>query len=93
MLERNCSDGIRRKIGGFCIHKFIKDKVGNEKETNFWIDSLLKDIPLKEAWPDLFRLESDKLCKVVDCAIKSLQEITWVWRWKRQLGTSKKIRE
>ncbi|GKC61754.1 RNA-directed DNA polymerase, eukaryota, reverse transcriptase zinc-binding domain protein [Tanacetum coccineum] len=45
---------------GINLHAFVKIKVGDGEQTLFWEDSWLSDPPLKNIFPRLYALESDK---------------------------------
>ncbi|GJU07587.1 RNA-directed DNA polymerase, eukaryota [Tanacetum coccineum] len=45
---------------GINLHAFVKMKMGDGEQTLFWEDSLLSDPPLKNIFPQLYALESDK---------------------------------
>nr|GEV14313.1 RNA-directed DNA polymerase, eukaryota [Tanacetum cinerariifolium] len=49
---------------GINLHAFVKKKVGDGEKTLFWEDSLLSDPPLKNIFPRLYTLETNKHASV-----------------------------
>ena len=54
-------------------------KVGDEKNTRFWLDSWIGDRPLCKQFPRLAALEMDLSCLVAD----RWSQGGWVWQWRR----------
>ncbi|XP_022003870.1 uncharacterized protein LOC110901346 [Helianthus annuus] len=52
---------------------------GNGLEIIFWLDTWINDEPLKDLFPNLFRLENNKWCKVVE-RIGDVGIIQWDWK-------------
>ncbi|GJS90564.1 RNA-directed DNA polymerase, eukaryota [Tanacetum coccineum] len=50
---------------GINLHAFVRKKVGDREQTLFWEDSWLSDPPLKNIFPRLYDLETDKHACVV----------------------------
>ncbi|MFS7956553.1 putative reverse transcriptase zinc-binding domain-containing protein [Helianthus anomalus] len=65
----------------------IRGVLGNGRNIRFWIDPWVSRIPLKSLFPDLFRLESEKDCKVYHRL--ELQDTIWMlsWKWRRLPNT------
>ncbi|KAJ0909222.1 putative RNA-directed DNA polymerase [Helianthus annuus] len=57
---------INTKVDGRPLRNFLKGSVGNGEKVAFWLDCWLMNKPLKTAFPDLFRAETDKRCTVAD---------------------------
>ncbi|PWA62724.1 RNA-directed DNA polymerase, eukaryota [Artemisia annua] len=75
----------RTVVAGLPLRRFFKGKVGNGDNISFWIDPWLLNIPLKDVCPNLFRVESEKRCKVSD-RLKLLDSgLDRVWNWKRMV--------
>ncbi|PWA35067.1 reverse transcriptase domain, Reverse transcriptase zinc-binding domain protein [Artemisia annua] len=67
----------------------IRGIVGNGRKVRFWIDPWITSKPLKDLYPDLFRLEENKWC-YVDAIIGSQHHgrgITWKWKKQPALGS------
>ncbi|XP_021980621.1 uncharacterized protein LOC110876768 [Helianthus annuus] len=57
------------------LRNLFRGSVGNGEQLLFWLDPWLRDVPLMEAFPNLYRLESVKKCSVRD-------RLSGVWLWK-----------
>ncbi|PWA39897.1 RNA-directed DNA polymerase, eukaryota [Artemisia annua] len=75
----------RTVVSGMPLRRFFKGKVGNGNNISFWIDPWLLNLPLMVVCPNLFRLDSDKRCKVSDRLKMSDASIVRVWKWKRSV--------
>ncbi|XP_071719604.1 uncharacterized protein [Rutidosis leptorrhynchoides] len=56
--------------------------IGNGEETDFWNDLWLCEIPLKQKFKRLHRLELEPDCKVRDRVIWSEQGMILYWNWR-----------
>ncbi|KAJ0445466.1 hypothetical protein HanIR_Chr16g0843241 [Helianthus annuus] len=79
------------KVEGSGVMNMIRGRVGNGKDIRFWIDPWLCQLPLKECYPDLFGLETQKQCRVYDRCELSEDNYVIKWRWKRVLVTLEEI--
>ncbi|KAD4179374.1 hypothetical protein E3N88_27965 [Mikania micrantha] len=59
----------------------IRSNIGDGDSTLFWLDNWCDSGVLKNLFPDLFRLESNKRCSVKDRLYNSMQ-VTSNWHWK-----------
>ncbi|XP_022042159.1 uncharacterized protein LOC110944824 [Helianthus annuus] len=48
----------------------------------FWLDPWICDKPLKVCFPNLYRIETEKHCKVSDRVLKSGGASSFAWRWR-----------
>ncbi|KAF5759234.1 putative reverse transcriptase zinc-binding domain-containing protein [Helianthus annuus] len=64
------------------IRNFFRGIVGSGENILFWLDPWLFDIPLKDKYPDLFRLEMVKNCSVSDRISGD-----GLWLWKHDVDT------
>ncbi|KAL4560066.1 hypothetical protein LXL04_032214 [Taraxacum kok-saghyz] len=85
-----------------CIANFNKDlepwnlhldtlmvrKTGNGTNTHFWKDKWLGEELLKNNYPELFRMEVEKDCKVAD---RILGMSDYGWNWKRSLRRGREL--
>ncbi|KAJ0578957.1 putative reverse transcriptase zinc-binding domain-containing protein [Helianthus annuus] len=72
---------INTKVGGKPLRNFLVGSVGDGKDIAFWLDTWLLNEPLKCVFPELFRLEADKKCRVADRIYShgSVDDIRWCW--------------
>ncbi|PWA85227.1 RNA-directed DNA polymerase, eukaryota, Reverse transcriptase zinc-binding domain protein [Artemisia annua] len=56
-------------VQGIDLHSLFKRKIGNGENTRFWIDKWVGNSPLCSAFPRLFRIESQKNCRVSERAL------------------------
>ncbi|XP_071699376.1 uncharacterized protein [Rutidosis leptorrhynchoides] len=68
------------KLGCNLSNSFVKD-VGNGADTRFWIDKWLGDVPLKDAFPRLFRLESFKDVPITNRLQVADSSLAFSWAW------------
>ncbi|KAJ0589790.1 putative RNA-directed DNA polymerase [Helianthus annuus] len=74
----NIVSAIKRPtVGNVPLRNFFKGEVNNGVRILFWLDPWLFDIPLKEKFPNLFKLEVVKTCSVHD---RLQDEGLWLWR-------------
>ncbi|XP_071698998.1 uncharacterized protein [Rutidosis leptorrhynchoides] len=71
------------KLGFNLSNPFVKD-VGVGSDTRFWNDIWLGNIPLKDAFPRLFRLKSNKDVDVADRIIFVDGSDRCSWSWSAQ---------
>ncbi|XP_035846003.1 uncharacterized protein LOC110941011 isoform X1 [Helianthus annuus] len=78
---------INTNVAGRPLRNFMKGSVGNGEEVAFWLDCWLLNEPLKTAFPELFRSETEKRCAVAD-RIKVLNgEVLFNWSWNSDLSS------
>lgn len=68
-------------------------RVWNGLEVRFWVDSWINDVPLKDLFPNLFRIEKDKWCKVAARVVNPSVGGLVQWDWKRYPATAVEIQE
>ncbi|KAF5784203.1 putative RNA-directed DNA polymerase [Helianthus annuus] len=74
-------------VENFPIRRFIRGEVGSGESIFFWLDPWLFDIPLKEKFPDLFKLELVKNCSVSD---RISGDGLWLWKHDLEAESEKK---
>ncbi|KAJ0508909.1 putative RNA-directed DNA polymerase [Helianthus annuus] len=79
-------DGILSKEG-INISEKIKVTVGDGKNTRFWKDIWLTNLPLKFEFPDLFRLAKNKDAMVASNWQGSMKNPIWAWEWSEDPTT------
>ncbi|KAM0019452.1 putative RNA-directed DNA polymerase [Helianthus debilis subsp. tardiflorus] len=80
-------------IDGSPLRNFFKAEVGDGSDTAFWLDPWIANVPLKEKFPHLFKLESVKGCRVKD-RIPSLSEgQRYLWAWKKPPSTDLELND
>ncbi|MFS7932698.1 putative reverse transcriptase zinc-binding domain-containing protein [Helianthus anomalus] len=78
----------RPVIGSLPLRNFFKGEVKSGDKILFWLDPWLYDLPLKEKFPNLFKLELVKTCCVRD---RLDGEGLWLWRYDPE--TSEELSE
>ncbi|XP_076926566.1 uncharacterized protein LOC143589796 [Bidens hawaiensis] len=73
--------------------ELIKGCLGDEKQLSFWFDNWTGAKSLREACPILFKLETNKLCKVLDRFWRQGREFGWSWDWVRSPSTAQERTE
>ncbi|XP_021986639.1 uncharacterized protein LOC110883101 [Helianthus annuus] len=68
---------INVKVGGIHIKNFFKGVIGNGNNISFWLDTWITDEPLKNKFPELFRIEAVKKCTIVNRLTDSNDK--WIW--------------
>ncbi|KAL4585017.1 hypothetical protein LXL04_009630 [Taraxacum kok-saghyz] len=73
------------------MDRLMMRKLGNGKNTHFWKDKWIDDHSLNDLFPELYRVEDDKDCKVADRLkmVDQGEEMDMVWNWKRNLRRGK----
>ncbi|KAM0006188.1 hypothetical protein Hdeb2414_s0014g00425151 [Helianthus debilis subsp. tardiflorus] len=84
-------------IDGIPLRSFFRSKVGNGENTAFWLDPWLCGEPFKSKYPELFRLEKEKGCRVVDRIKPRVNSggftSNYGWVWKRHLSNQVEVNE
>ncbi|XP_071736948.1 uncharacterized protein [Rutidosis leptorrhynchoides] len=75
------------KLGCNLSNSFVKD-VGIGTDTRFWIDKWLGDVPLKDAFPRLFRLETTKDVYIANRNIVASTSLDLTWDWTAEPSSS-----
>ncbi|KAF5773617.1 putative RNA-directed DNA polymerase [Helianthus annuus] len=78
----------RPVIGNLSLRKFFKGEVKSGNKILFWLDPWLDDVPLKEKFPNLFKLEMVKTCSVRDRL-----DGEGLWLWRHDPETSQELSE
>ncbi|MFS8007526.1 putative RNA-directed DNA polymerase [Helianthus anomalus] len=65
-----------------CFLHFVEGTVGNGEDFAFWLDPWLLKEPLRFRFPNLFRLEVNKKCKVRDRIVRPITNPGASWQWK-----------
>ncbi|KAJ0797670.1 putative RNA-directed DNA polymerase [Helianthus annuus] len=76
----NC--GSKLILNGTAFNNLMQGKVGDGSAIRFWIDPWVSRIPLKSAYPALFRLERNKWCTVADRIGHDDLMGIMMWDWK-----------
>lgn len=63
----------------------VERKVGNGLNTSFWNDPWIRGRCLRERYPRLFSISTQKEAKVGEVGVVSDQGIDWVLTWRRHL--------
>ncbi|KAI3812463.1 hypothetical protein L1987_17173 [Smallanthus sonchifolius] len=86
---RNIVSVLNRPVfGNVPLRNFFKGRVGNGGDILFWLDPWLKDRPLKECFPNLFRLEVVK-----NCVVRDRVEGVRVWLWRHEPDSDVEVNE
>ncbi|PWA74799.1 reverse transcriptase domain, Reverse transcriptase zinc-binding domain protein [Artemisia annua] len=81
------------KLGGQRISERIKGVIGDGKDVRFWLDIWVGLEPLKNTFPLLFMLESEKKCRVADRILASTDRGQFCWKWKRMPRTAEEVQQ
>ncbi|KAI3704850.1 hypothetical protein L1987_75079 [Smallanthus sonchifolius] len=81
------------KVGNVSFFQNIKGVVGNGRDIQFWIDPWTCNRPLKEMFPALFRLETNKRCLVFDRYDRLALSFSNKWEWRRWPSTVAEVSE
>ncbi|KAJ0788215.1 putative RNA-directed DNA polymerase [Helianthus annuus] len=68
-------------LSGDSFKNVMRGRVGNGSDTLFWLDPWLCNVPLKECFPNLFRLEKNKECVVRSRIVRSISNPEAKWDW------------
>jgi len=77
-------EGVGEGVGNW-FEENICRVVGDGRDTYFWYDTWLGDVPLRLKYPRLFDLTMDKECKVADMGRMGWTVDGQVWEWRRRL--------
>ncbi|KAF5800069.1 putative reverse transcriptase zinc-binding domain-containing protein [Helianthus annuus] len=72
-------------VGDMKLAQKFGCKLGSGDSIRFWLDSWACDSPLKDLFPALFRLESDKFCCVRDRFDGESSSYSGRWNWSKPL--------
>ncbi|KAI3712005.1 hypothetical protein L1987_70554 [Smallanthus sonchifolius] len=93
--EVNDTINLAKTLGASNIDDFEGDlkkgNVGNGRKVRFWIDPWITDEPLKDLFPDLFRLEKNKWCFVDERIGPQSQGRGITWRWEKYPNSSSEV--
>ncbi|KAJ0842900.1 putative reverse transcriptase zinc-binding domain-containing protein [Helianthus annuus] len=73
---------------GVNIQEKLKVKVGNGNKTRFWKDVWLEQQPLKDVYPELYRMAKDKDCTIASCLVGFRSNNQWGWEWIKAPSTT-----
>ncbi|XP_048494429.1 uncharacterized protein LOC125494726 [Beta vulgaris subsp. vulgaris] len=78
-----CSSIINNPTAGDFLKSKIRKAIGNGKNTLFWLDIWVGNVPLKNCFPRLFSIANDSHASVASCG--SWNSGNWVWNleWRR----------
>ncbi|KAJ0534015.1 putative reverse transcriptase zinc-binding domain-containing protein [Helianthus annuus] len=71
----------------------MRGEVGNGQDLFFWLDPWLAQRPLKEEFPNLFRLEKRKKCKVKDRIVRLVSNSSGKWMWRTEPNADVELAE
>ncbi|MFS8006042.1 putative reverse transcriptase zinc-binding domain-containing protein [Helianthus anomalus] len=74
-------------VGNMKLAQKFGCKLGSGDSIRFWLDPWAGDSPLKNVFPALFRLESDKFCWVRDRFDGVSSSFSGRWNWSRPLAS------
>ncbi|KAJ0752293.1 putative RNA-directed DNA polymerase [Helianthus annuus] len=84
-------------VEGRPLRNFFRSKVGNGANTSFWLDPWLCNEPLKDVFPELFKIEKEKRCLVADRLIGGSAASSffpmYVWDWARPISAEVEVNE
>ncbi|XP_022041114.1 uncharacterized protein LOC110943688 [Helianthus annuus] len=75
--------GKQSKVADVGFNSLIRADIGNGDLVRFWMDPWLCGQPLKVRFPNLYRLETGKHCKVSDWVLKAGGARSFGWKWRR----------
>lgn len=81
------------QVQGTRFINMIRGMLGDGTDIRFWLDSWISDMPLRDLFPNLFRLERNKWCKVVDRIGNDNDAGLVQWEWKRYPSSDDETRE
>ncbi|XP_022004133.1 uncharacterized protein LOC110901631 [Helianthus annuus] len=67
---------------GFTSSELFKGEIGNGQTVTFWLDPWVCNEPLKNMFPDLFKLENNKKGVVADRIVNSGSGCMFQWSWR-----------
>ncbi|PWA62799.1 reverse transcriptase domain, Reverse transcriptase zinc-binding domain protein [Artemisia annua] len=65
------------------LEKVITGLVGNGSSIRFWVDTWIDGSPLRETYPDLYKLERHKGCFINERCTGRGRFTQWEWNWVR----------
>jgi len=77
-------EGVGEGVGNW-FEENIRRVVGDERDTLFWYDKWVGDVPLKLKFPRLFELVVVKNCTVADMGRLGWADDGMAWVWRRRL--------
>ncbi|PWA72534.1 RNA-directed DNA polymerase, eukaryota, Nucleotide-binding alpha-beta plait domain protein [Artemisia annua] len=81
------------QVQGTRFINMIRGMLGDGTDIRFWLDTWISDMPLRDLFPNLFRLERNKWCKVVDRIGNDNDAGLVQWEWKRYPSSDDETRE
>ncbi|PWA61293.1 RNA-directed DNA polymerase, eukaryota, Reverse transcriptase zinc-binding domain protein [Artemisia annua] len=75
------------------LQDLITGTVGNGNTIRFWIDTWTGSKPLKDSFPDLFKLERNKGCYVRERCTGNGLYSQWEWNWSRSPSTPAELNQ
>ncbi|MFS7909622.1 putative RNA-directed DNA polymerase [Helianthus anomalus] len=70
---------FNKKVEGRRMNELMRGKLGNGKSIRFWVDIWLGEEALKDKYPNLFKLELDKLVTVADRCVFQGENADGFW--------------
>ncbi|XP_071687641.1 uncharacterized protein [Rutidosis leptorrhynchoides] len=68
------------KSGGVIPNNILRVKIGNGRNTRFWVDNWKRDGTLKDKYKRIYHLKRNKNCTIADRFVN----IEWKWEWVRE---------
>ncbi|KAI3807746.1 hypothetical protein L1987_23680 [Smallanthus sonchifolius] len=78
----------RPMVEGQSLRHFMKGEVGDGTGISFWLDPWIVNEPLRDRFPNLFRLEGQKRCTMSDRCPGLGADFLGSWHWSPQPASS-----
>ncbi|PWA87996.1 reverse transcriptase domain, Reverse transcriptase zinc-binding domain protein [Artemisia annua] len=93
ILQVTLKVGEKKIWSGKTLGSYFEGLVGDGSLISFWMDSWLREDPLRIIYPHLFRLETDKWAVIADrIRVVSGSKILQ-WKWRKDPTTAAEINE
>ncbi|KAJ0491837.1 putative RNA-directed DNA polymerase [Helianthus annuus] len=83
----------RTKVGDSPLRSFFKGVPGRGDSISFWLDPWVACEPLKDLFPCLFQIESQKKCRISNRIFRGSGQEKFAWGWKRSPGPGTELEE
>ncbi|KAJ0466748.1 putative RNA-directed DNA polymerase [Helianthus annuus] len=75
------------------LRSYFKAIPGRGDTISFWLDPWVSCEPLKNLFPRLFLVESNRRCMISDRLVNGLSQLEFNWRWKRSLQAGPELED